>query len=65
MTPSTMKQVAITGIGPVTALGIGIEPLWTALAEGRTGIRRLEAFDGSAWGSPFGGELHADEFAIR
>jgi len=65
MTPSTMKQVAITGIGPVTALGIGIEPLWTALAEGRTGIRRLEAFDGSAWGCPFGGELHADEFAIR
>ncbi len=65
MTPSTTQQVAITGIGPVTALGIGMEPLWSALAEGRTGIRPLEAFDGSAWGCPFAGELPADEFAIR
>ncbi|MDP7030052.1 MAG: beta-ketoacyl synthase [Phycisphaerales bacterium] len=65
MTPSTMKQVAITGIGPVTALGIGIEPLWDALTEGRTGIRPTEAFDGSGWGCPFAGELPADEFSIR
>lgn len=59
------SKVAITGIGPVTAFGIGIEPLWAALEEGRTGIRALEAFDGSRWGCPFGAELPSDEFAIR
>ena len=58
-------QVAITGLGPISALGIGIEPLWAALAEGRTGIRPLTAFDGSEWGCPFAAELPADEFAIR
>jgi 3-oxoacyl-[acyl-carrier-protein] synthase II len=59
------SQVAITGIGPVTALGIGIDPLWEALQDGRSGIRALESFDGRQWGCPFGGELPADEFAIR
>jgi len=58
-------QVAITGIGPVSALGIGTEPLWSALDEGRTGIRPMEAFDGTAWGCPLAGELPAGEFAIR
>ena len=58
-------QVAITGIGPVTALGIGIDPLWDALKDGRSGIRQLESFDGSNWGCQFAGELPADEFAIR
>lgn len=58
-------EVVITGIGPITALGIGIDPLWQALADGQTGIRRLESFDGSDWGCPFGGELPADEFSIR
>jgi 3-oxoacyl-[acyl-carrier-protein] synthase II len=59
------RQVGITGIGPVTAFGLGIEPLWSALEAGETGIRRLEAFDGSAWDCPFGGELPADAFSIR
>ncbi|MDP7070770.1 MAG: beta-ketoacyl synthase N-terminal-like domain-containing protein [Phycisphaerales bacterium] len=59
------QDVVITGIGPVTALGIGIDPLWKALEDGRTGIRRLEAFDATAWGCPFAGELPADEFSIR
>jgi len=63
--PAMHRRVGITGIGPVTALGLGIEPLWAALEAGETGIRRLEAFDGSAWGCPFGGELPADAFAIR
>ncbi|MCP4758820.1 MAG: hypothetical protein GY894_02600 [Planctomycetes bacterium] len=58
-------KVAITGIAPITALGIGIDPLWRALEDGRTGIRRLESFDGDGWGCPFGGELPADEFSIR
>lgn len=60
-----MRQVAITGIGPVTALGLGIEPLWAALEAGETGIKPLEAFDGAAWACPFAGELPSDAFSIR
>ena len=59
------REVAITGIGPINALGLGIEPLWNALASGSTGIRPLEAYEATAWGSPFGGELPADAFSIR
>lgn len=58
-------DVAITGIGPVTALGIGIDPLWAAIESGTTGIRRIESYDAAKWGSPFGGELPADAFSIR
>ncbi len=59
------RGVAITGIGPVTALGLGIEPLWAAMEAGETGIRPFEAFDGAAWECPFAGELPADGFSIR
>ncbi len=59
------REVAITGIGPVTALGIGMAPLWEALCEGGTGIRPLNAFHGETWACPFAAELPADEFSIR
>lgn len=59
------RDVAITGIGPINALGFGIEPLWNALTSGSTGIRPLEAYDATHWGAPFAGELPSDAFAIR
>jgi len=59
------RPVAITGIGPVTAFGLGIDPLWEGLENNETGIKPLEAYDATAWNCPFGGELPADAFAIR
>lgn len=38
------KRVVITGLGPVTPLGTGLDPLWQNLAAGRGGIHRLAAF---------------------
>jgi 3-oxoacyl-[acyl-carrier-protein] synthase II len=35
----------ITGIGVVTPVGIGVEPFWDAVRCGRSGVRRLAAFD--------------------
>ena len=32
------KRVVITGLGPVTPVGIGKEPYWSALLEGKNGI---------------------------
>ncbi|MGZ5291348.1 MAG: beta-ketoacyl-ACP synthase II [Actinomycetota bacterium] len=37
--------VVVTGIGPVTPVGTGVEDFWTGLTTGRNGIRRITAFD--------------------
>lgn len=36
-----MTRVLVTGLGSVSALGLGIQALWTALVAGRTGITPL------------------------
>jgi nodulation protein E len=38
------RRVAVTGLGVVSALGPDREAFWTALAEGRSGIRPLSGF---------------------
>jgi 3-oxoacyl-[acyl-carrier-protein] synthase II len=35
------RDVAITGVGPVSAIGTGVEAFWKALVEGRSGVRAL------------------------
>jgi 3-oxoacyl-[acyl-carrier-protein] synthase II len=36
------KRVVITGLGPVTPIGIGKEPYWRALMEGKTGVEPVD-----------------------
>jgi 3-oxoacyl-[acyl-carrier-protein] synthase II len=38
------RRVVITGLGLVTPLGIGADPFWSALAEGRGAVHKIEAF---------------------
>ena len=38
-------RVFITGLGPVSGLGLGIETTWEALVEGRSAVDRVSAFD--------------------
>ena len=59
------RRVLITGLGPVSSYGLGIEPLWEAMLEGRSGIRPIEHFDASGFASPFAGVLPRDEFDVR
>ncbi len=40
-----MKRVVITGIGPVTPVGIGKEAFWNGLLSEKSSIKRLQAFD--------------------
>ena len=42
------RRVVITGMGCVTPLGIGREAYWNALVAGKSGVRRIEAFDPSS-----------------
>ena len=59
------RRVLITGLGPISCYGIGIEPLWEAMVEGRSGIRLIEHFDASGFASPFAGVLPRDQFDVR
>ena len=35
-------EVVVTGLGPVTSIGAGVEPFWEALLAGRSGARTVE-----------------------
>ncbi len=53
------QEVVITGMGVVSPIGIGTDPFWDALREGRSGVRRLAAFNGSDLPAPLGAEIEA------
>lgn len=58
-------QIVISGVGVVSCFGVGVDPLWDAMVEGRTGLQRIERFDPSGFTSQVAGELDEDEFNVR
>lgn len=52
-----MREVVITGLGPVAPNGVGKENFWNALKEGKSGIRRITRFDPSGYPSQIAGEI--------
>jgi 3-oxoacyl-[acyl-carrier-protein] synthase II len=53
----TKRRVVVTGIGMISPLGIGNEPTWQGLIEGRSGIDRITKFDASAYACRIAGEV--------
>jgi 3-oxoacyl-[acyl-carrier-protein] synthase II len=53
-------RVAITGLGPVTAVGTGRDAFWQGLRACRSPIRRVTRFDPSPWRSQLAAEI--DDF---
>jgi len=51
------KRVAVTGLGLVSPLGIGVEANWEALISGRSGIARVTKFDASDLKTQIAGEV--------
>ncbi len=51
-----MEEIVITGIGIISACGIGKEAFWKSFLEGRTGIAPIQSFDTSAYSSHLGAE---------
>ena len=41
------ERVVVTGIGPVTPVGTGVEEFWAGLTSGRNGVGPIERFDPS------------------
>ena len=55
-----MHRVAITGIGPITAVGTGVDRLWDGLRARRSPVRTLTRFDPTPWRSRLAAEV--DDF---
>lgn len=51
------RRAVITGLGPITSVGIGRENFWTGLRAERSGIRRVETFDSSIFNAHCAAEI--------
>jgi len=55
------RRVVVTGIGMVSPLGIGNEPTWQGLIEGRSGVGRITKFDATNYACQIAGEVRGFE----
>jgi 3-oxoacyl-[acyl-carrier-protein] synthase II len=55
------RRVVVTGIGMISPLGIGNEPTWQGLLEGRSGIDRITKFDATQFACKIAGEVRGFE----
>jgi 3-oxoacyl-[acyl-carrier-protein] synthase II len=51
------RKVVVTGIGPVTPIGTGVEEFWTGLTSGRNGIDKISRIDVSDMPVSLAGEV--------
>ncbi|MFO0875433.1 MAG: beta-ketoacyl synthase N-terminal-like domain-containing protein [Phycisphaerales bacterium] len=59
------RRVVITGLGPITAFGVGMAPLWSALCEGRSAVKRIARFDPSGFACTVAAEVPDGLFDVR
>src|SRR5204863_4042526 len=59
------RRVVITGLGPITAFGVGIDALWPAMCEGRSAVRRITRFDASGFPCQSAGEISDELFDVK
>jgi 3-oxoacyl-[acyl-carrier-protein] synthase II len=51
-------RVVVTGLGPISSIGIGVSAFSDALASGRSGISAIRSFDTTGFPYVHGGEVH-------
>jgi len=51
------RKVVVTGIGLVTPVGIGTEPTWDSLMQGKTGVGLITKFDTAQFSTKIAAEL--------
>ncbi len=59
------RRVVISGTGPISALGVGIDDTWNAMREGRSGLKPITCFDPGAFPCHVGGEVDPEIFKVR
>lgn len=52
------RRVVITGLGPVSSIGIGIESFHRAIRDGRSGVSPIRSFDTSGFPCVHAAEVH-------
>jgi len=52
-----VNRVVVTGFGPVTPVGVGVDVFWEALTAGQSGIDRIQRFDPSGLPVQIAGEV--------
>ena len=57
MNPFEKKRVAVTGLGVVSPVGVGVEANWEALIAGRSGLGPITRFDASGFKTRIAGEV--------
>ncbi len=55
------RRVVVTGVGLLTSVGIGTEPVWEAIKGGQNGIGPITAFDASRFKCRIAGEVKGFE----
>ena len=53
-----MRRTVITGIGPISCIGVGLENFWRGLRAQKSGISRLTNFDPGPFGVFCAGQVH-------
>ncbi len=51
------RRIVITGLGVVSPLGNNKDDFWKNLVAGKSGIKNIESFDTTEYGTHFGGEV--------
>ena len=51
------RRAVITGIGPITCIGTGVEEFWKGIRSERSGVRRISSFDTTGFNAHCGGEI--------
>jgi 3-oxoacyl-[acyl-carrier-protein] synthase II len=54
---ASKRRVVVTGLGVVSPVGIGVQPAWSNLIAGKSGITRITKFDASNFSSQVAGEV--------
>ncbi len=54
---ASKRRVVVTGLGVVSPVGIGVQPAWSNLIAGKSGITRITKFDPSNFSSQIAGEV--------
>jgi 3-oxoacyl-[acyl-carrier-protein] synthase II len=52
-----LREVVITGVGIVSPIGVGCDPVWDAIVARRSGVRLMPELVEAGWPAPFGGEV--------
>jgi 3-oxoacyl-[acyl-carrier-protein] synthase II len=58
-------RTVISGAGPISALGVGIDANWDAMREGRSGLSSIDSFDSGYFSCQVAGEIATDCFKVR